>query len=296
MVYVSLKLSIVIVNHNTGHLLEKCLLAIKESVLRNKYEAIVIDNASTDSSQTSVEEKYPFVTLIQNEHNLGYARAYNQGTKLAKGRYILHLNPDTQPQPNSIEAMVFFMDAHPEAGIVGAKVVKPDGRLDLPCKRGFPTPLNSLFQAIGLTRLFPRSKVFAHYYLGHLDPDQTHEIDAVSGAVLMIRRETIDEVGMLDERFFIYGEDLDWCYRVKEKGWKVYYYPRAAVVHYHGASSEKQSFRMIGLFHKSMMLYYQKHFAPKRFALVNWLVYGGIGLRYIKCMLVNVFKKQKSVV
>lgn len=289
-------LSIVIVNWNTKDLLDQCLGALRESVLKGGYQVIVVDNHSSDGSSAMVKEKYSFVKLVENDENLGYGKAYNQGTKLAEGRYILHLNSDTVVSQETLENMVEFMDSHPDAGIASCKLVTSHGRLDRPCKRSFPTPMTSLYQAIGLTRLFPRSRIFSYYYLGHLDPDQVHEVDSVMGAFLMIRAEAVKQVGLLDEQFYIYGEDLDWCLRVKEAGWKVYYNPAATAVHQHGASSEKLSYKMIWHFHRSMILYYKKHHANRQLFLVGWFVYLGIWARYLKCITVNIFKKKKSVV
>ena len=287
-------LSIIIVNYNTKELLCQTL----ESVFRNhpkyRFEVFVVDNHSTDGSCEMVREMFPQVLLIENDENEGFSRANNQAIKVSQGRYVLLLNSDTIVLADALDTMLEFLEDNPSIGAVGCKVVLPNGKLDLACRRSFPTPMNALFQALGLSRLFPKNPLFAQYNLTHLDEDKTYPVDCLVGAFMMVRRETIEQVGLLDENFFMYGEDIDWCYRIKQAGWEIYYHPGAKIIHYKGASSEKRKYRMIYEFHRAMLIFYTKHYARKKFFLVNWLVITGIWLRFAASVAANLFKKKRS--
>jgi GT2 family glycosyltransferase len=193
--------------------------------------------------------------------------------------YVLFLNPDTVLPPEALGATVGFMEARPDVGIVGPKVVKPDGSLDLACRRSFPTPMSSFFKLTGLSRLFPRSRLVARYNLTYLDDNQTTEVDSVMGAYMLVRAKALAQAGLFDERFFMYGEDLDLAYRIKARGWKVFYYPAVEVLHHKGASSRKQSQRSIREFYRAMHIFYQKHYAQRYNAVVNAAVNAGIMIR-----------------
>ncbi|MBI4498184.1 MAG: glycosyltransferase family 2 protein, partial [Chloroflexi bacterium] len=193
-------------------------------------------------------------------------------------RYVLLLNPDTVVPPTALRDLVAFLDAHPAIGVVGPKVLRPDGRLDLACRRSFPTPAVALYRMVGLSRLFPRSRRFGRYNLTYLDPDQPAEVDAVMGACMMVRSAAIEQAGLLDERFFLYGEDLDWALRIKQQGWKVVYYPQVMVLHHKGASSRRASERSLREFYRAMLIFYRKHYAAQTFFLVNWLIVTAIYL------------------
>jgi N-acetylglucosaminyl-diphospho-decaprenol L-rhamnosyltransferase len=193
--------------------------------------------------------------------------------------YVLFLNPDTILPDNALEVTVGFMEQNRRAGIVGPRVIKPDGSLDLACRRSFPTPASGLFKLAGLSKLFPKSRAFARYNLTYLSEDQTAEVDSVMGAYMLVRAETMAQAGLYDERFFMYGEDLDLAFRVKERGWKVYYHPAVEVLHHKGASSRKQSERSIREFYRAMHIFYRKHYAEQYNALVNALVKAGITVR-----------------
>ncbi|MDP2952951.1 MAG: glycosyltransferase family 2 protein [Chloroflexota bacterium] len=274
-----LDLSIVIVNYNTGDLLRECLRSLFASEGDFTYQVTVVDNHSQDGSAALVRREFPQVDLLENPENVGYAQANNQGLKSRKARYYLLLNPDTVLPPGALRGMLSFMEEHPQAGIAGPKLMMADSRLDLACRRSFPTPEVSFYRLSGLGRLFPKSKRFGRYNLTYLDPDQEAEVDSVVGAFMMIRGETLEEVGYLDEEFFLYGEDLDFAYRAKKAGWKVYYYPQVTVVHYKRRSSSQNRKRAQHEFYRAMHLFYRKHYAKTTPLWLHWLVMIGIILR-----------------
>jgi GT2 family glycosyltransferase len=234
-------LSILIVNYNAGRLLKDCIKSIYRETLTIPFDIWVVDNNSQDNSITIIKQYYPKVNVIENRTNIGFAKANNMALSKSKTDYWLLLNPDTVVRDNAIEKVVKFMDRNPEVGIVGCRVLNEDGTLQFACRRSIPTPRVAFFRLSGLSRLFPNSKITAKYNLTYLDPNETNEVDAVSGAFLMIRREVVDNIGMLDERFFMYGEELDWCLRTKKAGWTVMYYPDAEIIHYKGECSKSNS-------------------------------------------------------
>jgi GT2 family glycosyltransferase len=273
-------LSILIVNYNTRELTLNCLRSVLESDTSYEFEVIVIDNSSKDDSVEQIQRHFPQVQLIANDQNVGFAKANNQGINIAKGRYILLLNSDTIVQKDTLETMLRFMDEHPQVGAGGCKVVLPDGSLDKACKRGFPTPSASCYYAFGIAKLFPGHPRFNQYQLSHLDPDDEYPVDCLVGAFMLVRREAIEQVGLLDEEFFMYGEDIDWCYRMKQAGWQIYYYPRTQIIHYKGASSRRKPLKIIYEFHRAMILFHRKHYRHKYSRLVNGLVYSGVAVKF----------------
>lgn len=288
-----LDLSIILVNYNTRDCLRDCLESVFESQGDLAFQVWVVDNASHDGSAGMVRDCFPRVHLIANEENRGYPQANNQGLRAAGfvspqpqvpnrndqvPRYALLLNADTVLPPTALADMVSFMDAQPRVGAAGPKLVLADGSLDLACRRGFPTPEVSCYRMVGLSRLFPHSSRFGRYNMTYLDPDETAEVDSVVGAFMMVRREAIQQVGLLDESFFMYGEDLDWCYRFKQAGWKVYYYPEVTVLHYKRESS-KQSRRAPHEFNRAMEIFYRKHYAADTPLWLHWLILSSIALR-----------------
>jgi GT2 family glycosyltransferase len=283
-------LSILIVNYKTKKLTLECLNSIYDTNSDYKFEIIVIDNASNDGSVQAFENQFPTVKIISNNENVGFAKANNQGIKAAAGRYILLLNSDTVIGTHTIHTMIHFMDNNLKIGASGCKVILPDGSLDKACKRGFPTPSASFYYAFGFSKLFPKNPRFNQYQLGYLNPDQEYPIDCLVGAFMLVRRETIDQVGLLDEEFFMYGEDIDWCYRIKEAGWGIYYYPRTTITHYKGASSRKKPFKIIYEFHRAMFLFHRKHYKHKYPLIVNALVYLGISLKFMLSVCLNKLK------
>lgn len=280
-------LSIIIVNYNTCKLTCDAIQSILRSDTSYSYEIIVVDNHSSDDSMEIIPRSFPEVTLIGNTENVGFARANNQAIRISCGRYILLLNSDTVIQEDTLQVMVSFMDQHPEVGASGCKVVLPDGRLDKACRRGFPTPAASFYYLSGLSRLFPKSALFNQYQLTHLDPDDSYPVDCLVGAFMIVRRETIEQVGLLDEDFFMYGEDVDWCYRMKQAGWGIYYYPQTSIIHYKGASSRRKPLKIIYEFHRAMYLFHKKHYQQKYSWLTNAAVYIGISLKFILSLIQN---------
>ncbi|MFC7679246.1 glycosyltransferase family 2 protein [Paenibacillus sp. GCM10028914] len=283
-------LSILIVNYNTCQLTVDCLHSVFAAKTEYSYEVIVIDNNSQDASVDMIRELFPQVTLIANSDNTGFAKANNQGMDIAGGRYILLLNSDTVVLEDTLQTMIDFMDRNPITGASGCKVVLPDGSLDKACKRGFPTPSASFYYAFGLSRLFPDKPKFNQYQLGYLDSDQEYPVDCLVGAFMMVRRETIEQVGGLDEEFFMYGEDIDWCYRIKEAGWGIHYYPLTHIIHYKGGSARRRPVKIIYEFHRAMILFHRKHYRKHYNIFVNGAVYTGVGLKMLLALLFNWLK------
>jgi hypothetical protein len=288
--------SISIVNYNARNYLDDCIRSITESIKRHSYEVIVVDNASFDSSANMVSQKYPEVKIIRNYSNLGFIKANNMGIKASSGRYIMSLNNDTKILGGTIDKLVEFMDNNPDAGAVGPKLLNSDSSVQLQARRGFPTPINSLFYFSGLSRLFPKSRLMGGYLLTYLDDKTAMEVDSLCGAAMVVRREVIDKVGLMDEGYFMYGDDIDWCYKIKQAGWKVYYLPEAEMIHYGGrGGSRRQSYRNIFEFHRAMAIFYWKHYSKNHLFMLNWLVYSGIWLKCAVELIRNVFRKEKYV-
>ncbi|WP_066297130.1 glycosyltransferase family 2 protein [Bacillus sp. FJAT-29937] len=283
--------SIIIVNYNTKKLTTECIQSIYHSNTSCQFEIILIDNNSTDGTVEAIRGTFPNIEVVANKDNVGFSKANNQAINLSKGRYILLLNSDTIVKNGTIDTMVQFMDKHEDIGASGCKVVLPDGSLDKACHRGFPTPAASFYYMSGLARRYPTIPRFNGYHLGHLNMNKTHEIDCLVGAFMLVRREAIVQVGLLDENFFMYGEDIDWCYRIKEVGWKIFYYPHVEIIHYKGASSRKKPFKIVYEFHRAMYLFHRKHYSKKYSFLVNTAVYAGIGLKLSVACLRNITKK-----
>ncbi len=272
-------LSVVIVNWNGLDYLKECLDSLFNHTEGIGLEVIFVDNASTDGSVAFVRTHYPQVHVIANDENVGFARANNQAFGACHGRYILLMNPDTRVLGNALADMVRFMDAHPEAGIAGCRVLNPDLTLQLACRRSIPTPKVAFYRMIGLAKLWPSSPRFSRYNLTFKDEDEETEVDAVSGSFLMFRPEVLQTIGPLDERFFLYGEELDWCLRARQYGWKVLYNPNAEIIHYKGGLSRRNKLRSTYEFHRAMLLFHNKHFAGTLARPFNWLVSFGVFVR-----------------
>lgn len=272
-----MKLSIVIVNYNVKHFLEQCLYAAFKAGSKVSSEIIVVDNDSVDGSCQMVEEKFPEVILIANKENVGFSKANNQAIRIAKGEYILLLNPDTVVEENSFLKIVEFMDRTPDAGGLGVKMIDGKGRFLPESKRGLPTPEVAFWKMFGFSRLFPHSKRFGRYHLGYLDNDQVHEVEVLAGAFMLLRRETLDKVGLLDEDYFMYGEDIDLSYRITKGGYKNYYFPETTIIHYKGESTKKGSVNYVKVFYNAMIIFAGKHFSKgnaRRYAiLINLAIY-----------------------
>jgi GT2 family glycosyltransferase len=297
---VSPTLAIVIVNYNTRDLLAACLDSIAASQVTLPLRVVVVDNASTDGTVEMVERAYPWVEVIASPRNGGYAYANNLALRQIIGAvspeqardhaYLLLLNPDTTVGPDTFMRMVDFLEHHPDAGVVGPKLVLPTGQLDLACRRRFPTPRRAFFRLLGLSRLLPRSRWFADYNLTYLDPDQTIEVDSVVGAFMLVRLAAIDQAGLLDEDYFMYGEDLDWAYRIKQQGWRVFYAPITTVIHHKGAASRQRSMRSIIEFYRAMAIFHGKHYASGMPAIANAAILTGITMRGGVALVLNALR------
>jgi len=274
-----MSLSIVIVNYNTETLLKDCLKSVYAGANGTPLSISVVDNNSRDNSVAMVKSCFPKVQVVENPCNVGFSKANNIVISHSDSDYILLLNPDTLIIDDAIERMVKFMEDNPGVGIAGCKVLNRDGTLQLACRRSIPTPRVAFFRLSGLSRLFPKSRIMAEYNLTYTSPEQTHEVGAVSGAFLMIRRKVVEEIGMLDERFFMYGEELDWCLRAKRAGWSVMYHPAAQIIHYKGESTKHNSRKAAFEFYRAMYLFHRKHFAGDHSFIGNGLIYLGICLK-----------------
>ncbi|WP_138496212.1 glycosyltransferase family 2 protein [Paenibacillus pinistramenti] len=283
-------LSIIIVNYNTCGLTIDCIQSVYASKTRYTYEIILIDNHSADNTVAAVSDAYPEVRVIANDTNAGFAKANNQGMAIARGRYVLLLNSDTVVLPHTLETMISFMDGTPEVGASGCKIVLPDGSLDKACKRGFPTPSASFYYAFGFSRLFPSNPRFNQYQLGFRNPDESYPVDCLVGAFMLVRQEVIRQVGGLDESFFMYGEDIDWCYRIKQAGWEIYYNSDTSIVHFKGGSARRRPFKIVYEFHRAMLLFHRKHYQRRYNFLINGAVYAGIGLKLGLALALNWIK------
>lgn len=290
---IGMDISILILNYNTRDLTLQTIRSVLQSVTEYTYEIILVDNASTDGAVDVIRSEFPVITVIANDANVGFARANNQAMQIAKGRYILLLNSDTVVQPDTLNVMVRYMDTHPDVGASGCKVVLPDGSLDRACLRGFPTPEASFYYAFGFSKLFPGNPRFSQYQLNHLDPDQPHRIDCLVGAFMLVRREAIEQVGMLDEAFFMYGEDVDWCYRIKDAGWGISYYPLTQIIHYKGASSRRKPVKIVYEFYRAMWVFHRKHYIKKYSWFINAMVFAGISLKLTLALIQNQIRRMR---
>ncbi len=243
-------------------------------------EAVVVDNASADGSADAVEAELPAVQVIRLEENLGFGRANNAGLAAIQGEFVLLLNPDVVVNKDCVKVLAEFLSSTPAAGAAGPRLNRPDGRPDLAARRSFPSPASALYRFVGLNRLFPKSSRFNRYNLGHVPIDSAHEIDSGTAACLMVRRTAIDQVGFFDPDYFMYGEDLDLCYRLRKKGWRIFFVPDAVAVHLKGTSTRQASSQMRYEFHRAMWLFHRKHYASSTPAPVNGIVWVGIWARW----------------
>ncbi len=277
-------LAIVILNYNRADLLADCLESIYAAPTRCALDIWVVDNASGDGSTAMVRARFPQARLIESHVNGGYSYGNNLAlrpilTGSAAPDYIMLLNNDTVVPAGALDGLVGYLEAHPAVGAVGPKLLLPDGSLDLACRRSFPTPEVALYRMLGLARLFPRSPRFARYNMTYLDPDQETEVDALVGACMLVRGGVVREVGLLDEQFFMYGEDLDWAYRIKQYGWRIVYHPRVMVHHYKRAASTRRAIPSIRAFYEAMRIFHRKHYATTTPAPLNALIELGITLK-----------------
>jgi GT2 family glycosyltransferase len=253
-------LSVVIVNYNVRHFLEQCLNSVKKACENFDCEIFVVDNNSSDGSCQMVTNRFPAVILIRNSNNHGFSAANNQAIRLSKGKFILLLNPDTMVGEDAFKRCLAFMNEHPDAGALGVRMINGNGKLLPESKRALPTPGTAFFKMAGFSFLFPHSKLFNRYYLGHLDSSATTETEIISGAFMFIRKDVLDKTGLLDETFFMYGEDIDLSYRILKAGHKNYYFPEVSIIHYKGESTSKGNTSNVVQFYKSMLIFARKHF------------------------------------
>ncbi|SNC67122.1 Glycosyltransferase, GT2 family [Hymenobacter gelipurpurascens] len=276
-----MKLSVIIVNYNVCYFLEQALLSVRQATekLQEPVEVFVVDNNSVDGSVAMVRSRFPEVHLIENHENLGFSKANNQAIGQARGEYVLLLNPDTVVEEDTFRQCCDFLDAHPDGGGLGVKMLDGQGCFLPESKRGLPTPKVAFCKIFGLAWLFPKSRRFGRYHLGYLDKDQTHEVEVLSGAFMFMRQTALAQVGHLDEDYFMYGEDIDLSYRLTQGGWKNYYYPGTRIIHYKGESTKRTSVNYVFVFYQAMVIFARKHFAPGRAGVFSLLINLAIWLR-----------------
>lgn len=271
------KLSVIIVNYNVNYFLVHCLRSVEKALEGQSVEVFVVDNNSTDNSVESVKKLFPWVKLIENKQNTGFSKANNQAIEIAKGEYILLLNPDTVVAEDCFAQCIAFMDNHPDAGGMGAMMIDGKGEFLPESKRGLPTPEVAFYKIFGLSSLFKQSQKFGRYHLSFLDKNEANEIDVLSGAFMLMRKRALDSCGLLDETFFMYGEDIDLSYRIQKAGYKNYYNPAIKIIHYKGESTKKGSLNYVFVFYNAMLIFAKKHFssgAAKVYSLViNFAIY-----------------------
>jgi GT2 family glycosyltransferase len=287
-------LSICILTYQACDYLRGCLNSIYENPPDCAFEIIIVDNGSTDGTQRMLKSEFPSVELIENPENMGFTAPMNQALRRGVGDYLLLLNPDTLIKPQTFNTLINYMEGHSQVGICGPKVLNTDGTLQKPCRRGESRPLAVFSYFLGLSALFPNSKLFGEYLMNYMDEDKTHEVAGVSGSCMLIRREVINQIGYLDERFFAYQEDADYCFRTRKAGWKIYYVPRSQIIHFGGqGGSRVQPYRSIYHWHRSYWLYYQKNLAADYFILFNWFYYLAMGVKLTVSLLLNLIRRDK---
>jgi hypothetical protein len=287
-------ISICIVTLKARDFLRECLNSLEANPPGGSLEIIVVENHSSDGTVEMLRQDYPYVQLIENETNAGFVRPMNQAMHAASGRYVLLLNPDTVVLPGAVDSLIDFFAKNPQAGICGPKVLNRDRSLQKSCRRGEPRPVAVLSYFLGLSKLFPRSKFFGGYLMNYMDEDALHEVAGVAGSCMLVRREVIEQIGYLDERFFAYQEDADYCFQARKAGWKIYYVPQAQIIHYGGqGGSRVQPYRSIFEWHRSYFLYYRKNLASDYFFLFNWFYYLAMGIKFLVSLMANALRREK---
>ncbi|MCR5313957.1 MAG: glycosyltransferase family 2 protein [Bacteroidaceae bacterium] len=288
-----MKITIVIVNYNVKHYVEQCLLSVERALNGISGEVYVVDNKSTDGSVEYLRGRFPWVFFIQNDFNAGFSKANNQALRMARGEYLMLLNPDTIVGENVLRQCIEFMDSHDDCGGLGLRMLRQDGSFAPESRRGVPTPWTSFCKMVGLCSLFPQSRIFGRYYMQYLPLDEASPIEIISGACMLMRKTTTDICGLLDETFFMYGEDIDLSYRILQAGFKNYYIP-STILHYKGESTQKSSFRYVNAFYQSMLIFFHKHFGKYNYpliAVVTIAVYAKAALTFLTQQL----KKRSTV-
>jgi GT2 family glycosyltransferase len=270
-------LSIIIVNYNVKFFLEQCIKSVQMACANIDAEVIVVDNNSNDGSVQLMQEKFPDILLIDNKENLGFSKANNQAIKIAKGEFVLLLNPDTVVQEDTFEKCISFARENQSCGTLGVKMIDGKGMFLPESKRGLPTPEVAFYKMFGLSTIFPNSKKFGQYHLSYLDKDEIHQVDVISGAYMFMRKKALDKVGLLDEEFFMYGEDIDLSFRIQKGGYENYYYPNTSIIHYKGESTKKGSLNYVITFYNAMIIFAKKHFSGSNIGwyllLINFAIY-----------------------
>ncbi len=273
-----MQLSIIIVNYNVKYFLEQCLCSVRKAIKNIEAEIFVVDNNSTDGSEQFFKDKNPQVKFIWNKENIGFSRANNIAVKMATGKYILFLNPDTIIPEDCLEKSLSFLKSQPNAGALGIKMLDGSGNFLKESKRSFPSPLTSFYKLSGLAKLFPHSSVFSKYHLGNLDENKNHDVEVLAGAFMMVPQKIIQSIGSFDEGFFMYGEDIDLSYRIHNAGYKNFYFAESNILHFKGESTRRGRLNYVKLFYKAMSIFARKHYGNKS-VLFNLLIQIGILVR-----------------
>ncbi len=272
-------LSVVIVNYNVKYFLEQCLHSVYKAMEGLNVEVWVVDNNSVDGSCSHIRQKFPWVKLIENRENVGFSKANNQAIRESKGKYVLLLNPDTVVEEDTFRKSFDFMEKHPEAGCLGVKMIDGKGHFLPESKRALPTPQVAFYKIFGFSSLFPKSKKFGKYHLGYLPEDEVNSVEVMAGAYMFLRKETLDKVGLLDEDYFMYGEDIDLSYRITQGGYLNYYYPETTIIHYKGESTKKGSLNYVLVFYNAMIIFARKHFSKRNARYYSFVINLAIYLR-----------------
>ena len=284
----------IIVNYNVKYFLEQCLFSVQKACRNIDAEVFVVDNHSTDGSLSYLKPRFPAVNFIFNSRNEGFAKANNQAVSIARGEYILFLNPDTIIAEDCFEKGIHFLVDHPEAGALGVHMVDGAGNFLKESKRAFPSPGTSLYKLTGMAKLFPRSRHFAKYYLGHLPEKENHEVDVLAGAFMLIPRAVINKTGSFDEMFFMYGEDVDLSYRIQKAGYKNYYFAGTSIIHFKGESTQRASINNVRLFYSAMSRFVKKHYSGTRAGIFIFFIRTGIWCRAAVSVVGNVFTRSRK--
>lgn len=286
----NLQLSIIIVNYNVKLFLEQCLRSVMQASKGLLVEVFVVDNNSNDGSVAFLQPIFPWVTMIANKENTGFGKANNQALAMATGKYILFLNPDTLLPEDCLQKCFAFMQQNNAAGALGIKMIDGSGSFLAESKRAFPSPATSFFKLTGLANLFPKSKLFARYHLGYLSANENNEVDVLAGAFMWVRKEILDKIGGFDERFFMYGEDVDLSYRIQQAGYKNYYFSESSIIHFKGESTKKGGLNYVRMFYQAMSIFVRKHYGGKKAAVFSFFIQTAILLRAAMTAIVDFIK------
>ncbi len=286
-----MELSIIIVNYNVKFFLEQCLHSVLKATKNISAEIFVVDNNSVDGSVQFIPERFPEINFIANPENVGFSKANNQAIKIARGKYVLLLNPDTVVEEDTFEKVIAFMDTHPDAGGLGVKMIDGKGNFLPESKRGLPTPWVAFYKIFGLSKLFKKSKKFGKYHLSFLDEEKIHEVDVLSGAFMLLRESVLHKIGLLDETFFMYGEDIDMSYRVSKAGFKNYYFPETTIIHYKGESTKKGTLNYVKAFYNAMNIFARKHFSGGKAGFFSLFIHLAIYFRALLSVSARFFDK-----